>query len=268
VGICKGENRLKDITKVPAVVEGLPDMHFYDFVFQREVQESYSKPAWNTWTRTTERGDEDKPSPKKHKKGDGKGFQGNGSGKNDFEASTSSQQQGRQHNEGTESNTPMETEKEANLVEQSQPRQLSKEDKMQTDGSQEGEISGSQQSSSPSCFDELISRGGQHFTFGTFKEMEIKDIYRMQISESNSVAVNQYGTNLCKYKYDPLAVIKAKFAMAGGGSTPEELVSKDKEATDVTTQGGEKVEESTHIQNQGFTHEAEALGATVVELSS
>jgi hypothetical protein len=66
----------KDITKVPAVVEGLLDMHFYDFVFQREVQESYSKQAWNTWTRTTERGDEDNPSPKKHKKGDEKGSRG------------------------------------------------------------------------------------------------------------------------------------------------------------------------------------------------
>jgi hypothetical protein len=159
----------KDITKVPAVVEGLLDMHFYDYVFHREVQESYSKPAWNAWTRTTERGDEDEPSPKKHKKGDGKGFQGDGSGKNNFEASTSSQQQGRQHNEGTEFNRQMEAEREANLAEQSQPRQLSNEDKMQTDGSQEGGISGSQQSSSPSCFDELISPGGRHFTFGTFK---------------------------------------------------------------------------------------------------
>jgi hypothetical protein len=31
-----------------------------------------------------------------------------------------------------------------------------------------------------------------------------------------SVAFNEYGSNLIKYKFDPLAVIEAKFAMAQG----------------------------------------------------
>jgi hypothetical protein len=57
----------KDITKVPTVVEGLLDMHFYDFSFQREVQvEGSNNPGWNTWTR--ENDGNDNPSPKKHKK--------------------------------------------------------------------------------------------------------------------------------------------------------------------------------------------------------
>jgi hypothetical protein len=160
----------------------------------------------------------------------------------------------------------MESERETNLVEQSQPVNLAK-DKMQTDDSQEEENSGSQQSSSPSCFDELISPGGQHFTFGTFKEMEIKDIYRMQISESNSVAVNQYGTNLCKYKYDSLAVIEAKFAMAGGSKSAEP-VYKEKEAAEGITQAEGKGEEFTYNQKQGPTQDTEDLGPTVVELYS
>jgi hypothetical protein len=57
----------KDITKVLAVVEGLMDMYFYDFSFQREVQvEGSNNPSWNTWTRAND--GNDNPSPKKHKK--------------------------------------------------------------------------------------------------------------------------------------------------------------------------------------------------------
>jgi hypothetical protein len=59
----------KDITKVPAVVEDLLEMHFYDFAFQREVSTgNHNKPAWNTWTRTSER-DDDKPSLKNTRRG-------------------------------------------------------------------------------------------------------------------------------------------------------------------------------------------------------
>jgi hypothetical protein len=56
----------KDITKVPAVVEGLLDMHFYDFTFLREIQvEGHTQPGWNTWTRTND--GNDNPSPKNQK---------------------------------------------------------------------------------------------------------------------------------------------------------------------------------------------------------
>jgi hypothetical protein len=49
------------------VVEGLLDMHFYDFSFQREVQvEGSNNPGWNTWTRASD--GNDKPSPKNIKK--------------------------------------------------------------------------------------------------------------------------------------------------------------------------------------------------------
>jgi hypothetical protein len=56
----------KDVTKVPAVVEGLLDMHFYDFTFQREIQvEGHTQLGWNTWTRTND--GNDNPSPKNQK---------------------------------------------------------------------------------------------------------------------------------------------------------------------------------------------------------
>jgi hypothetical protein len=91
----------KDLTKVPAVVEGLMDLHFYDFIFQREVQvETQAKSHWNTWTRNTERDEGDNPSPKKHKKGDGRAFQDNSGGGNSYEAGTSGQSQGRKHSTG------------------------------------------------------------------------------------------------------------------------------------------------------------------------
>ena len=62
----------RDITKVPGVVEGLLDFHFYDLIFQREVpSEGVANTAGTKWIRTTDGHDEDKPSPKKPKWNDG-----------------------------------------------------------------------------------------------------------------------------------------------------------------------------------------------------
>jgi hypothetical protein len=80
--------------------------------------------------------------------------------------------------------------------------------------------------------------------------MEIKDIYRMQLSESNSVAVNQYGTNLCKYKYDPLAVIEAKFAMASVPCEQEGLKDKGSDVLDENLKQVQEAEEITPTQEQ------------------
>jgi hypothetical protein len=59
----------RDISKVPARVEGLLDRHFYDFTFQREVPVEGASTSWNTWTRTADRNNEDNPSPKNQEKG-------------------------------------------------------------------------------------------------------------------------------------------------------------------------------------------------------
>jgi predicted GNAT superfamily acetyltransferase len=45
--------------------------------------------------------------------------------------------------------------------------------------------------------------------------MEIKNMFKMKMNDKTMV-VNEYGTNLVKYKYDPLAVIEAKFVMTQG----------------------------------------------------
>jgi hypothetical protein len=39
----------------------------------------------------------------------------------------------------------------------------------------------------------------------------------MQLNETNSIVVNEYGTNLVKSKMDPLMVIEAKNARRDGG---------------------------------------------------
>lgn len=44
-----------DIEKVPAIVEGLLDFHFYDFIFQREVPiKGVTNAAGTKWTRTND----------------------------------------------------------------------------------------------------------------------------------------------------------------------------------------------------------------------
>lgn len=79
----------RDIANVPATAKGLLDLHFYDFTFQREVLvEGNTSTAWNTWTRNTDRSNEDNPSPKKARRGE----EGN------FEKGISSQRQGEGEN--------------------------------------------------------------------------------------------------------------------------------------------------------------------------
>jgi hypothetical protein len=59
----------------------------------------------------------------------------------------------------------------------------------------------------------------------------------MQISEERTVALNEYGSNLIKYKYDPLAVIEAKFALTQEKKSGEES-GKDKDGQRNTTEEG------------------------------
>jgi hypothetical protein len=75
------------------------------------------------------------------------------------------------------------------------------------------ELNSSQESEDSICFEELLSPGGKHWNFGTFQQEDIRNIYRMQLNETNFIAVNEYGTNLVKSKMDPLMVIEAKNAV-------------------------------------------------------
>uniref|UniRef100_A0A0A8XSL7 Uncharacterized protein n=1 Tax=Arundo donax TaxID=35708 RepID=A0A0A8XSL7_ARUDO len=61
----------KDLSKVPAVIEGvLDDLNIYDFFFQREIpREGQTNPAGNTWVRVDvkDKPGLEHPSPKKAK---------------------------------------------------------------------------------------------------------------------------------------------------------------------------------------------------------
>jgi hypothetical protein len=206
----------RDISKVPGRVEGLLDKHFYDFTFQREVSVEGASTSWNTWTRTADRNNEDNPSPKKARKGEGSSFQEGKTSNDQGEEDLSSQEYGRRHG-----NNNKDKEIEAGEVDKENKQagdgNTSKHDKGK---SIEDSIMGEEDNKSDSedsgpYFDDFMSPGGQHFTFGDFQNLEIQNIMKMKLNE-RTVAINEYGTNMIKYKYDPLAVIEAKFAMAQG----------------------------------------------------
>jgi hypothetical protein len=206
----------RDISKVPARVEGLLDRHFYDFTFQREVPVEGASTSWNTWTRNADRNNEDNPSPKKARKGEGSSFQKGKTSNDQGEGELSSQEYGRRH---ADNNKDKETE----------AGEIDKENKHAGDGSTSKHDKGksieenvldeednkSDSEDSGPYFDDFMSPGGQHFTFGDFQNLEIQNIMKMRLNE-RTVAINEYGTNMIKYKYDPLAVIEAKFAMTQG----------------------------------------------------
>jgi hypothetical protein len=85
----------------------------------------------------------------------------------------------------------------------------------------------------------------------------------MLIGEERTVAFNEYGSNLIKYKYDPLAVIEAKFAMTQEKKSGEESGKNDGQR--VTTEGSTlkitKEEFRVISESQGIqTHQSPELG--------
>ena len=71
----------RDVTKVPANVDGVLDFHFYDYFFQREVpQDGYTDASGTKWIRNErDQAKDDFPSPKKQRmeqsKQAGQGFE-------------------------------------------------------------------------------------------------------------------------------------------------------------------------------------------------
>jgi hypothetical protein len=242
----------KDITKVPAVVEGLLDMHFYDFSFQREVQvEGSNNPGWNTWTRSS--GGNDNPSPKKHKKSGGISFQDGSNDNHDAGAGTSAQPAGRQHCTG--GGKSVQGACDGQILQESQVQdrtgEKTTEDDMLVDKDEEKENLSSQDSDDSIAFDELISPGG-HWNFGTFQKGEIRNIFRLQLNETNSVAFNEYGSNLFKSKLDPLTVFEAKVAMSMGKDEAEG-------GLDVSGKGMDKIDEEMTVGGDPERKQLEVL---------
>ena len=75
-------------------------------------------------------------------------------------------------------------------------------------------------------FDDIISLGRQHRNFGSFQDMEINNLWIMKLQDNKSVVINEYGSNLLSYKYDPLAVVEAKKSISLW-PTVRTLVHKD-----------------------------------------
>lgn len=70
-------------------------------------------------------------------------------------------------------------------------------------------------------FGDLLSPGGQKFNFGSFEQHEIRKLWKMRIAENKSTAINEYGSNFFKSKFDPLAAIEAKAALLAQNSAEE-----------------------------------------------
>jgi hypothetical protein len=96
-------------------------------------------------------------------------------------------------------------------------------DMNQKDKDKAPELNSSQESEDSICFEELLSPGGNTGILALFQQDDIRNIYRMQLNEKNSIAMNEYGTNLVKSKLDPLMVIEAKTAMSKGEQVAEKF---------------------------------------------
>ncbi|CAO2203360.1 unnamed protein product [Urochloa humidicola] len=231
----------RDISKVPAVVEGLLNFHFYDFIFQREVPvEGVTNTAGNIWTRNLDRTNEDNPSPKKPRWGAAGGDQQGSSTSTQFAAGASGAGQGNQYSgkiladintqkidgaDGHKKSMVAETEVGDTHL-SSKANQHAKGDNSKVNEKlSEGkgkQLDSQEHNSSESSEDQglrfgnIISPGGEHLSFGTWQHMEIKNLCRMQVDTSKSVVINEYGSNLHKNSFDSLAVIEAKLAMKTG----------------------------------------------------
>ena len=189
----------RDITKVPAVAEGVLDMHFYDFVFQREVpQEGFTNAAGNIWTRNNDRASDDNPSPKKQKRdehgtGEASGKEmKSGEGPSDHEADRGKKvaaQEGDLEPMDHDDDIGMQ-----NIIDKGKQNM-----NMTTHNTQEkffgmgDKMDGEDDDSEDQglCFDDIISPGGEHLNFGTFQNMEIKKLWAVRMPDNNSTIINE-----------------------------------------------------------------------------
>ena len=65
-------------------------------------------------------------------------------------------------------------------------------------------------------FDNIISPGGEHLNFGSFQNMEIRNVWSFKTIEGASIPMNVFGMNLSKSKFDLLVAVEAKNALTFG----------------------------------------------------
>jgi hypothetical protein len=67
----------------------------------------------------------------------------------------------------------------------------------------------------------------------------------MQLNETNSVAVNEYGSNLLRRKLDPLVVLEAKAAMSKRGDKEGEGYKMASKILDTIVEEEERIRDNT-----------------------
>jgi hypothetical protein len=176
----------RDVTKVPASVDGLLDFHFYDYFFQREVpQDGYTDSSGTKWIRNEkDKPKDDFPSPKKQKMDPPKNVsQSSGAGT----SNTVNVDKGKQvAGEG---------------YYQNEAKQMARND---DDSEDEGLKIGN-----------LIEPGSDQLRFGNFDHMEVRMLTSIHFDDAARIVINEYGSNMEKFKSDPLATIEAKNALYG-----------------------------------------------------
>ncbi|CAN6381079.1 unnamed protein product [Urochloa humidicola] len=231
----------RDLQKVPAVVEGLLDFHFYVFSFQREVVvEGTINSAGNTWTRNSDRAEDEHPSPKKPRWGGGEKGQQSKSGATHSTEGTSGAGAGNQLAvipnkleilKGVTKACGKQKQKSGQNLEDL-GREYADLQKPQEDVN-----SGEESEDQGLYMGDIIAPSGDHLNFGAFENTEIRNLWKMQIDNSKSVVINEYGSNLHKNSFDSLAVIEAKIAMKGGQKEPsEEVKNVNKEVQETQLQ--------------------------------
>ncbi|CAO2145092.1 unnamed protein product [Urochloa humidicola] len=243
----------KEVAKVPATVEGLLDLHLYDFTFQREVYiEGTTNAAGTKWVRN-DRPQEENPSPKKPRWNEGS--KGNQNSQAQAGPSNTTGDDNHQHKKvngmtgETEQKEVTQQEEEDDNLERMESQEAEILEKANSSISEEGQSS--IHSSEPGlCFDDIISPGGEHYTFGTFQKVEIKSIWRMHLRENRSAIINEYGSNLYKYKSDPLVVLEAKQALFSNGENEKQQFYLHTIQEDIEEEtAGEITVEDTESQN-------------------
>ncbi|PVH47856.1 hypothetical protein PAHAL_4G168500 [Panicum hallii] len=225
----------RDVKKLPASVEGLLDLHFYEFTFKREVpQAGVTNASGTTWTRIDDRSNEDNPSPKEPKRSDG----GDSQSRKNSDQGANTSDIGKQvrllriwrlikkRMSRTISGREYVIDRNQEEVqESSQPRdkkvQNAKPDSKVMGQEHELETIEEESEDQGLCFDDLISPGGEHFNFGSFQQIEVKQLSSVKLHENTSTMINEYGTNMFKSKFDPLTVIEAKNDLIFGKSSTQ-----------------------------------------------
>jgi hypothetical protein len=168
----------RDVTKVPASVDGVLDFNFYDYFFQREVpQDGFTNPSGNKWIRNERDKSKDEfPSPKKQRMEPTKDL-------------------GQPSVAGTSKSASNVKGKQVSVdcSGQKKTQALGNNDE---DSEDEGLRMG-----------DLIIPESDQLRFGTFENLEIRMLSNIFVNESSHTVINEYGSNLQKSKHDPLTAI-------------------------------------------------------------